>query len=166
MKKLTLVAAAVFGLAALASGAANAAGSATGSFNVIVNLTPACQIASTTTFGATATLTDITLNYTAFGAIQQGATSFNVRCSAGLAYDVKVDSDSVSTLGLTYTLGVAPGASTTAYTGGATGLVGEVGATAGKAYKIGAEIAAGQGGTCAVAAGCSSTTGRTVTVSY
>jgi hypothetical protein len=169
MKKISL-AAATLGIAALASGAANAAGgSATGSFDVTVKLTPICQIASTTTFGASDTLSNMTLDYTSFNSSDvTKTTSFNVRCAAGLSYSVKLDTDTVTTLGLNYTLGLADGSGSPAYTGGATGLSGETGAVAGKSYQVGAKIAAGQGGDCGSSSNavCSNTAGRTVTITY
>jgi len=168
MKKLSIVAAtlAIAGFASSAANAAGPGGTASGTFNVTVNLTPICQIASTTTFGASDALSNISLNYASFDPDTFGQTTFNVRCAAGLSYSVKLDAETVTTLGLTYTLGLAAG-TTPAYTGGLT-AVADTGATAGKAYIVGVKIAGGQGGDCGSGsnAACTNTTGRTVTVTY
>lgn len=134
--------------------AAHAAGTATANFDVIVNLASACQISTAPG--------NITLNYSAFSAANvSGTTTFNVRCSQGLLYNVSMPisgADNIgTTLGLTYTVGVTAG--------GTTNVVG-VAAAPGNQHTITADIGAGQPGICANTAGCSATNTYTLTISY
>lgn len=146
MKKLLLVAA--MGLGVLGGANANAA-TATGNFNVVVNLTPVCQVA--TAPGS------VTFNYTSFGAVQTPSTTIGVQCTNLLPYALSLDGTgsggTTTALGLNYTLTLS----------GTTGLVAD---GTNQSYTIQGNMAAGQTGTCATPAGCTSTVGRVVTITY
>jgi spore coat protein U-like protein len=157
MKKLSKIAAvAMFGFAALASNVASAASPQTGSFNVNINLTASCSIASP--------IADVTLNYTSFGALVSQNTTANVTCTTSLPYGIGLDSVGVtdSAVGIAYTItGVSAGTPTTGQTG--TGIA--------QAYVMTVEAAAGQSGTCAAVGGsCNNSAAtnkvRTLTVSW
>ena len=157
MKKLSKIAAvAMFGIAALASNVANAAGSASGTFNVNINLTSSCSIASP--------VSDVTLAYTSFGAAVSASTTANVTCTNGLPYGIGLDSiattDDVVAIAYTIT-GVAAGAPTT----------GQTGSGSAQAYTMMVTAGAGQSGTCATIGGfCTNSLAtnklRTLTVSW
>ena len=97
MKKLSKIAAvAMFGIAALASNVANA-GSASGSFNVNINLTSSCSIGA---------IADVTLAYTSFQpGIASVATSANVTCTNLLPYTLSLSTPIASdpTVAIAYT---------------------------------------------------------------
>lgn len=153
MKKLLIVAA--LGAAGLASTGVQAQGSTNGNFNVVINLTAACQVAA---------IGDINLSYTAFGAVANGSTNANVACTNGLPYSLQLDGGqtTVNTLDdavqLNYTLDVA---------GGYTGFAGTGSPVA---HTINASIAAGQAGDCGGAATCNNAAAtnrnHTLTVSW
>ena len=156
MKKSVSASPLGLGLALLMSCmAAQAQTSITGNFNVRVNLTPVCQLTTNTNAGSTGT-TDLIFNYTSFGAAANPSSSFIVKCTSGLGYTLSLDGSgfggSTSVLGLAYTLALAAPAA--------------AGTGADQTYTINGTMAAGQAGTCAVAAGCTNTTARTITLTY
>lgn len=118
---------------------------------------------ATTTFGVTVTTTascqiltppgNVALTYTAFqGSAATGNTTFQVRCTTSLPYNMAFDASSGTLLGLNYSLAIAPSASSTG-----TGLA--------QNYTINGTIAAGQAGTCATSV-CSGSQTRTLTLSW
>jgi hypothetical protein len=155
MKKIVLASA--LGLAALVSSMSAQATDVTGNFNVRVNLTPVCQITTTTNAASTGT-TDLIFNYTSFGAGLTPSSNFVVKCTTGLGYTLALDGagfgGTTTVLGLDYSLAlVAPA-------GGGTGT------GANQTYTINGTMGAGQAGTCATPAGCTNTTQRTITLTY
>lgn len=150
MKKLLIVAA--LGTAGLVSTGVQAQSPATGNFNVVINLTPGCQIA---------VIPDINLNYTSF---QPGpstaSTTANVSCTTNLPYSLSLDTVAVldDAVNLNYTMDIP----------GGTGPFNGTGAVVG--HQIDATILANQAGTCANPAGCSNAAAsnrqRTLTVSW
>lgn len=148
MRKLYLPA--VLALAALASVPAQA--QVSDNFDVIVTLTSACRL--TTAPG------DITIGYTSFTVTPVSATTdFAVQCTNTLPYSMALNTANADTLGLLIPLSIRDSADTTNVTGTQT-----AGAAA-TSYKIRADIAAGQQGTCATAT-CTSTVTRTLTITY
>lgn len=149
MKKLLMVAA--LGAAGLLSTGVQAQSPATGNFNVVINLTPGCQIA---------VIPDITLNYTSFDPATTASTTANVSCTSGLPYSLSLDTLAVldDAVNLNYTMNIP----------GGTGPFNGTGAAVG--HQIDATILANQAGTCANPAGCSNAAAtnrqRTLTVSW
>lgn len=147
---------AALGAAGLMSTAAPAA-TTTDQFDVIINLTAACEITS---------LPDVTLNYTSFQTIAStGNTTAAIRCSNGLTYNLSLDSLAVTDaiLNLDYTL-TFPGG-----TGPFTGTGNVVGVN----HQIDVSIGPNQGGTCAATppatcsnAGAGANRTRTLTVTF
>lgn len=146
MKKLALVVA--LGLAAV--GMSAQAATATGQFDVTINLTSACEIASSPTAAFT---------YTSFQATAATfSSSFNVRCTNTLPItSITLDSTSVTdaatNLAYTLALGAAPAAGT----------------GANQSVTINGSMAANQAGTCATATctnGSSANKQRTLTITY
>ena len=146
MKKLALVVA--LGLAAV--GMSAQAATATGQFDVTINLTSACEIASSPTAAFT---------YTSFQATAATfSSSFNVRCTNTLPItSITLDSTSVTdaatNLAYTLALGAAPAAGT----------------GANQSVTITGSMAANQAGTCATATctnGSSANKQRTLTITY
>lgn len=116
----------------------------TGTFNVSVITTNACQIAVPPA--------DINLSYTSFQlAAAAASTSFGVRCTTALPYTMALDATSGTVLNLTYTLAL----SQTSGTG--TGVT--------QTYSINGSMAGGQAGKCATA-NCSASQTRTLTITY
>ena len=151
MKKLILVIA--LGLAAIASVPAQAA-TATGNFNVTINLTSACQIST-----APSTLT---LAYTSFGAAPTPVTTpFAVQCTNTLPYTLSIGTATATMAGvnLDYSLVIRNAADSADITGSQT-----AGAAATN-YVIKASMAGAQQGTCATAT-CNATASRTLTITY
>lgn len=152
MKKLlSLLALALAGVATLP---VQAAGTATGNFNVTVNLTSACQI---TTAPST-----ITLAYASFGAAPTPvSTGFAVQCTNTLPYtmDIGTATSTMAGVNLDYTLAIRNAGDSADVTGSQT-----AGVTA-TSYLIKASMAGGQQGTCATGT-CSATASRTLTISY
>lgn len=150
MKKLILVIA--LGLAAIAAVPAQAA-TATGQFDVTINLTSTCKYVKTS---------DVVFNYTSFQASAQAQTTaggFTVQCTKTLPYTLALDSTAVTddAVDLDYTLAL----SATSGTGN--------GNT--QAYSVTGSIAANQAGKCATAGGaCSNSAAtnktRTLTITY
>lgn len=133
MKKLSKIAAvAMFGFAALASNVASA-GSATGSFNVNINLTASCSIGA---------ISDVTLAYTSFGAATLATTTANVTCTNQLPY----------TLSLSAPIATDPTVNI-AYTTALTGVVPIAGNGNAQPVTITVSAIAGQAGTCATVGG-------------
>jgi hypothetical protein len=152
MKKssiLTVVTALVLGLVSLNSQAATA----TGTFNVTINLTSACTV------NTTAATTGAVFNYTSMqAAAATFATTFDVQCTNTLPI-VSVTLDSLAVLdiatSLNYTLALAG--------------VPTVANGAAQAVTVNGTMAAGQAGTCATATcsnGLSLNKTRTVTITY
>ncbi len=146
MKKLALVAA--LGLAAI--GLSAQAATATGTFDVTINLTSACEITSSPTAAFT---------YTSFQATAATfSSSFNIRCTNTLPItSITLDSTSVTdaatNLAYTLALGAAPAAGT----------------GASQTVNITGSMAANQSGTCATATctnGSSGNKQRTLTITY
>jgi len=162
MKKLLAIGA-MFGSLAILTPTAHAA-TATGTFDVLITLTPKCEINSTEA-ATGAVINNISLTYTSFQtAAATATTSFNVRCTNLLGYTLSLDSLGVTddALDLAYTL---------AFTTGGSSGTGD-GTSPGASHTVEATIAAGQGGTCAGPmpttcdnAGATNNT-RTLTVTY
>lgn len=149
MKKLLSTAAlSMLALSGLLSGPAQAA-TATANFNVLINLTSACQLS---------TPTDLSFNYTSFqAAAASGTTTFNVKCTNTLPYALSLDLASVTdaATNLAYTLALS----------GATAA----GTGADQLITVTGTMALGQGGTCATATCNNSSSAnkqRTLTVTY
>ena len=150
MKKLILVIA--LGLAGIATLPAHAA-TATGNFDVTINLTSTCKYAKTS---------DVVFNYTSFQASAQAQTTaggFTVQCTKTLPYSLSLDSTAVTddAVDLDYTLAL----SATSGTGN--------GNT--QAYSVTGSIAANQAGKCSTVGGsCSNAAAtnktRTLTITY
>ena len=121
------------------------AATATGNFNVTVNLTSACQISSGPA--------DVAFTYTSFQAAAAASTGggFQVQCTSTLPYSMALDATSGAVIGLNYTLALS---ATTA-----------TGSGAAQSFSINGTMAGGQGGTCTLAS-CSGTQGRVLTVTY
>ena len=121
------------------------AGTATGNFNVTVNLTSQCQI--------TAGPTDVAFTYTSFQATAATATggAYTVRCTNTLPYTMSLDAASGTVSGLNYTLSLSAASAT--------------GNGAGQNYTVNGSMVSGQAGTCANAS-CSGTDARVLTVTY
>jgi hypothetical protein len=152
MKKLILPV--LLGLAALASLPTQAA-TATGNFNVVVNLTSACKLSTPPAA--------LTIAYTSLGGATSATTDFSVLCSQGMAYTLALDAANADTLGLAIPLAIRTGTDSGPAAGGTQG------ATAlPTAFKVKASMIAGQQGNCAaVGAGvCTSTVARILTVTY
>ena len=141
-KRLALAAA----FAALVAGipAAQAA-TVTGNFNVTVNLTSKCQIASGPA--------DVAFTYTSFqGAAATGTGGgFSVQCTNTLPYTMSLDATSGTVIGLNYTLSLSAASGT--------------GNGAAQAYTINGSMVSGQAGTCALGS-CSGSQGRVLTITY
>ncbi len=151
MKKLILVIA--LGFAAIATVPAYAA-TATGNFNVTINLTSACQISTAPSA--------LSLNYTSFGAAPTPATTpFGVQCTNTLPYTMSIGTASSTMAGvnLVYDLAIRNAGDTADVTGSQT-----AGAAA-ASYLIKASMTGGQQGTCATAT-CNATAPRTLTITY
>ena len=141
-KRIALAAA----LAALAAGISTAqAGTATGNFNVTVNLTSACLITSGPA--------DVAFTYTSFQAAAATATGggFSVQCTSTLPYTMSLDATSGTVSGLNYSLALS------ATTGTGSGVA--------QSYSVTGSMVSGQGGTCALGS-CSGTQGRVLTITY
>lgn len=152
MKKLLSLLALAF--ASVATLPVQAAGTATGGFDVTVNLISACQI--------TTSPSTITLAYTSFGAAPTPVTTgFAVQCTNTLPYsmDIGTATSTMAGVNLDYTLAIRNAGDTldvtTPQTAGA----------APTSYLIKASMAGGQQGTCATGT-CSATATRTLTITY
>ena len=121
------------------------AGTATGNFNVTVNLTSKCEIASAPT--------DVAFTYTSFQVAAATATggAFAVRCTNTLPYTLSLDAAAGTVSGLNYTLSLSAASAT--------------GNGANQAFNVNGGMVAGQAGTCATGT-CSGTDARVLTVTY
>ena len=144
------------GLAGLAALPAHAQ-TATGNFDVVINLTSKCEI-NNENAATGAVIGDLTFSYTSFQtAVATAQTSFNVRCTDDLPFGLALDTLSATddAVDLAYTLTLS------ATTGTGTG--------ANQSFDVDGEIAAGQAGRCATAT-CTNTAAtnktRTLTVTY
>lgn len=146
MKKLALIAALGLSSLALSSHAATA----TGTFDVTINLTSACQITSAPTAAFT---------YTSFqAAAATFASSFNVKCTntlpiTSVTLDLLSVTDDATNLAYTLALGTVPGAGT----------------GVDQSIAITGSMAASQAGTCATATctnGAATNKQRTLTITY
>ena len=150
MKKLILVIA--LGIAAIAALPVQAA-TATGQFDVTINLTSACKYVKTS---------DVVFDYTSFQTGAQAQTTsgaFTVQCTKTLPYTLALDSTAVTddAVDLAYTLALS--------------AAGGTGNGNAQAYTVTGSIAAGQAGKCATAGGaCSNSAAtnktRTLTITY
>jgi hypothetical protein len=156
VKKLTL--AAFMAYAGLVGTNAHAAATATGNFDVTINLASKCEINSTAA-ATGAVITNLDLTYTSFQTTDAtGTTSFNVRCTKDLGYTLALDSDTVTdnVLDLEYTLALS------ASSGSGNGLTAQP-------ITVTGTIAKDQAGTCATAScdnAAATNKQRTLTVSY
>ncbi len=151
MKKLALVTA--LGLASLLTAPSQAA-TATGTFDVTINLTSACRISTAPG--------NLTLAYTSFGAAPTPVTTgFAVQCTNTLPYSMDIGAASATMAGvnLTYDLVVRNAGDSADVTGPQTA------GAAPTSYLIKASMAGGQQGTCATS-NCSATATRTLTITY
>ena len=127
------------------------AATASGNFNLTVNLLGACRISTAPGL--------ITINYTAFqGTDGTGSTPFAVQCSSNLAYTMAVSlpgaNNIATSLGLTVT-SIAPSAA------------GNTGSGVAQPYTVDAVIAQGQAGICnSSTVACTATNAYTLTISY
>lgn len=138
MKKLTKIAAvAMFGFAALASTTANAI-QAQGSFNVIINLTASCTVASP--------ISNVTIAYTANQAAAVGplSTTANVTCTTGVPYNVSL-SASTASVNSTTTLDDITGIT---YTTAFSGATARTGTGSAQPVNFTVDAAGSQVGTC------------------
>lgn len=150
MKKLILVIA--LGLSAIAALPVQAA-TATGQFDVIINLTSSCKYVKTA---------DVVFNYTSFQVAAQAHTTagaFTIQCTKTLPYTLALDSTTVTdnAVDLDYTLALS--------------AAGGTGNGAAQAYTVTGSIAADQAGKCsAVGGACSNSAStnktRTLTITY
>ncbi len=146
MKKLILVTA--LGLSALSL--SSQAATATGNFDVTINLTSKCEVASAPTAAFT---------YTSFQTTAATfSSSFNIRCTntlpiTSVALDSSSVTDNATNLAYTLTMGAAPAAGT----------------GANQSITLSGSMAAGQAGTCATAT-CTNASAtnkqRTITITY
>lgn len=124
---------------------------ATGNFDVVINLTSACTLS---------TITNVTFNYTSNQVAVANSTGggFNVACTNTLPYTMALDQTNLTdaTVNLAYTLALS--------------AAGGTGTGANQPYTVNGTMAGGQGGTCG-AASCDNTASgpartRTLTVSW
>ncbi|HEX2547966.1 MAG TPA: hypothetical protein VHL79_23985 [Ramlibacter sp.] len=131
MKKLLLPA--LLGLAAVFTAPASHALTATGGFDVTVNLYPKCEFV-----GA---IPALTLNYVSFQtSASSNSTPFSVRCTGSLPYTFALTPATGTLVGLGYTLSTVD-TSDVAATGG-------TGSGGSQTYAIKGTIAANLAGTC------------------
>ena len=121
------------------------AATATGGFNVTVNLTSKCEVVSAPT--------DVAFTYTSFQAAAATATggAYSVRCTNTLPYTMSLDAASGTVTGLNYTLSLSAASGT--------------GTGAAQAFSVNGSMVSGQAGTCALGS-CSGTDARVLTVTY
>jgi spore coat protein U-like protein len=120
------------------------AASATGNFNVTVNLTSKCEVVSAA---------NVDFTYTSFQAGPASATGggMSIRCTNTLPYTVALDASTGTVAGLNYSLSLSANSGT--------------GNGAAQGYTVSGTMAAGQGGTCASST-CAGTDARVLTVTY
>ncbi len=93
----------------------------------------------------------ITFNYVAFGGAIAPTTNFAINCTSQLPYTMALDAVSGTAFGLNYTLALS--------------AAGGTGSGIAQSNTVNGAMVAGQAGTCATGS-CSSTTARTLTISY
>ena len=153
MKKLLSIAAlSLLTLSSLLTAPSQAA-TATGNFDVNINLTSTCKYTKTS---------DVVFNYTSFQTGAQAQTTaggFTVQCTKTLPYTLALDSTSVTddAVDLAYTLALSS--------------AGGTGNGAAQAYSVTGSMSAGQAGKCATAGGSCDNSGatnktRTLTITY
>lgn len=164
MKKLLSIAAlSMLSLSSLLTAPAQAAGTATGSFNVAVTLNSKCEL--------TTAPTALSFTYTSFQiADVTNNTSIALRCTNSLPYTLALSgTDLVSATGVTantatglnYTLALSATANDIA----TVGTVSSTGTGSTQNFFVNGSMAFGQAGTCATGS-CNSTQARTLTVAY
>jgi len=114
-----------------------------GSFPVTIFSPSSCSISQSPS--------TITMNYTSFGALATGSTTYGVTCTTGMSYTMALDATAGTILGLNYTLGLSAGAST--------------GTGAQQMFNVNGSIVAGQSGTCPTT-NCTASQLRSITVTY
>lgn len=141
MKKLLIV-----GLLGLTAALPGYAATATGNFDVTINLTGVCQI--------TTSPAPLTLDYTSLGAAVSATTSYAVTCTSGASYTMALDSagGTGANTGLAYTLALTDASGT--------------GDGTAKSHTITGSIAAGQGGTVGPGNTSTDTINHTLTITY
>jgi spore coat protein U-like protein len=166
MKKIALIAA----MGLIGMGSAMAQSTATGNFNVVLNLTSKCEINSTN--AGAAVISDLTFTtYTSFQTTNAtGSTNFNVRCTNTLPYSIGLNNTTSVTddaVGIAYTLNLS---SSSAYSAGTNGTLASLTADGtNQTYYVHGTAASGQAGTCATATcnnSAATNRGRTITVTY
>jgi hypothetical protein len=163
MKLFRIVAMGLATAAALLSG--NAFAQANPQFKVNLTLTPKCYINMTATPGH-GTVSDVSLTYTAFQTTdEEQSTSFAVKCTNTLAYDVAVSPATGTVSGVAYALKLVESSTASYSDTGDASLTALVGSSTGKDYSIGVRAKKDQAGTCA-APPCSGFSTHTVTVTY
>lgn len=157
MKKLILVIA--LGFAAIATLPAQAA-TATGAFDVVINLTSKCEINSTNA-STGAVINNVVFNYTSFQTTAATSTGggFNVRCTNSLPYGLSLSGATATdtALNLDYVLTLS------ATTGTGNG--------SDQAFTVNGSMVAGQAGTCSTSAStCNNSSAtnktKTLTITY
>ncbi len=167
MKKIALIAA--MAATAFASSFSAQAATASGTFNVVLNLTSKCEINGTTT-ATGAVITDLTMSYTSFQTTDSTAsTNFSVRCTDGLAYSMALSTAGVTddALNLGYTLNLSTSATHASANNGSLGSL--TGSATPTTYYIHGTVAANQAGTCASTTctnAAATNRARTLTITY
>ena len=156
MKKMILVG--VLALASALLGFQTRAQTATGTFDVVINLTSKCEINSTAT-ATGAVVTNLTFNYTSFqiAAATGAGGGFNVRCTNTLPYTMALDNSGATdnAVQLAYTLGLS--------------AVGATGTGVNQPHSVTGSMAGGQAGNC-VGGVCNNSVAtnktKTLTITY
>ena len=157
MKKLLSIAAlSLLALSSLLTAPSQAA-TATGTFDVVINLTSKCEINSTNA-ATGAVISNLTFNYTSFQTTAATASAgLNVRCTNSLPYTLALSNSGLTdnAVNLAYTLSLSAASGT--------------GNGADQAFTINGSMASGQAGTCATAT-CDNSAAtnktKTLTVTY
>jgi len=155
MKNLILVSSLL--LASLLTAPAHAA-TASGTFDVVINLTSKCEINSTNA-STGAVINNVVFNYTSFQTAAATSTGggFNVRCTNSLPYTLALNNSGVTddAVNLAYTLSLSAASGT--------------GNGSDQAFTVNGSMAAGQAGTCATGT-CTNTAAtnktKTLTITY
>ncbi len=142
------------------------AATASGTFNVAVNLTPKCEVVSGSE--AATTIGDLEVNYTAFQTTAgTAATTFNVRCTSSMKYSLSVNgtgsyTDATTNLGYTLNLGTSAENATSPLLSDITGV------GTNQTYAVKATFAAGQSGTATTTNGTvvEGSNAHSVTITY
>ncbi|UUZ74528.1 hypothetical protein LP414_19095 [Polaromonas sp. P1(28)-13] len=158
MKKLLSLAALVLASIATIATLPSHAATATGTFDVVINLTSKCEINSTNA-ATGAVISNVVFNYTSFQTAAATSTGggFNVRCTNSLPYTLALSNSGVTddAVNLAYTLSLS--------------AAGGTGNGTDQAFTVNGSMAAGQAGTCTGAtcnnSGATNKT-KTLTVTY